>query len=99
MYTFFKNEKGKLQFNVNYLRSLILSTWPLLLSSVIVTTYMKVDQIMLKELLTVSDVGQYAAAVVLSESWYFVPTVIIASIFPKLMRKRKNLIKYMNLFL
>ena len=38
----------------------------------------------------VESVGQYAAAAKISEAWYFIPGIIMASVFPKLIEKRKE---------
>ncbi len=55
--------------------SLLKDSWPLILSGLVISIYMKVDQIMIKEMLNAEAVGQYAAAVRLSEAWYFIPMV------------------------
>jgi O-antigen/teichoic acid export membrane protein len=51
---------------------------------------MKIDQVMLKEMLNTKAVGVYAAAVKLCEAWYFVPTAVIASLFPAVIEARKK---------
>ena len=51
---------------------------------------MKIDQIMLKEMLNTKAVGVYAGAVKLCEAWYFVPTALVASLFPAIVEARKN---------
>jgi O-antigen/teichoic acid export membrane protein len=58
------------------------SSWPLLLSGLTVSVYMKIDQIMIKNFLDVEAVGHYAAAVRISELWHVIPMVIAASLFP-----------------
>jgi O-antigen/teichoic acid export membrane protein len=45
---------------------------------------------MLKEMLNTKAVGVYAAAVKLCEAWYFVPTAVIASLFPAVIEARKK---------
>jgi len=52
--------------------------------------YMKIDQVMLKEMLDTKAVGVYAAAVKLCEAWYFVPTVITASLFPAIISSKQK---------
>ena len=47
-----------------------------------IAIYMKIDQVMIKQMLGADQVGLYAAAVRLSEVWYFIPIVITASVFP-----------------
>lgn len=44
--------------------------------------YMRIDQIMIKEMLGVYEVGIYSAAVRLSEGFYFIPVLISTSVFP-----------------
>jgi PST family polysaccharide transporter len=46
---------------------------------------MKIDQIMLGEMLDSATVGIYSAAVRISEVWYFIPLSIVASVSPSLM--------------
>lgn len=69
---------------------LLKSSWPLLLSSIAITIYMRIDQVMLNHLLDDSAVGQYSASVRISQVWYFVPTVISASLFPAIVNAKKN---------
>jgi O-antigen/teichoic acid export membrane protein len=68
---------------------LLKDSWPLILSSMVISIYMKVDQVMIKEMLDVEAVGQYAAAVRISEAWYFIPMVISASLFPAIINAKK----------
>ena len=51
---------------------------------------MKIDQIMLKEMLNTKAVGVYAASVKLCEAWYFIPTALMASLFPAVVEARKK---------
>jgi O-antigen/teichoic acid export membrane protein len=45
---------------------------------------------MIKEMLDAKAVGQYAAAVRLSEAWYFIPMVIASSLFPAIINAKKE---------
>ena len=45
---------------------------------------------MIKEMLDSEAVGQYAAAVRLSEAWYFIPMVITSSLFPAIINAKKK---------
>lgn len=71
-------------------RRLISASWPLMFSSLSVYVYMKIDQIMIGRMLGETAVGQYAAAVKVSESWYFLPVIICSSLFPAMVRAVKN---------
>lgn len=77
------------KFRASTAKSLLKDSWPLILSGLVVSVYMKIDQIMIKEMLDSDAVGQYAAAVRLSEAWYFIPMVIANSIFPAILNAKK----------
>ena len=66
-------------------KMLLLSSWPLLLSSMSIMIYMRIDQIMIKSIIGNEGVGNYAVAVKLSELWYFIPVAINHSLFPALL--------------
>lgn len=71
-------------------RVLLRDSWPLILSSMAISVYMKIDQVMIKEMLDAEQVGHYAAAVRLSEAWYFVPMAITSSVFPAIINAKKQ---------
>jgi len=71
-------------------KELLKDSWPLLLSGVMVSIYMKIDQVMIKEMLDAEAVGLYAAAVSLSEAWYFIPVAITSSVFPAIINAKKQ---------
>ncbi len=83
--------------NISFSRSrqLLHDSWPLSLSGLAIAVYMQIDKIMLGQMLGDEAVGLYAAAVKISEIWYFVPMVIVASVFPSIIEaKRKSEILY-----
>ena len=61
---------------------------PLMLSSILVSVYMRIDQLMLREFMDLKAVGIYSAAVKLSEAFYVFPAVITAAIFPAILQFR-----------
>ena len=69
-------------------KKLMKDAWPLIFAGMVVSVYMKIDQVMLKEILDAKAVGMYAAAVKLCEAWYFLPTAVIASLFPAVIEAR-----------
>ena len=71
-------------------KKLMRAAGPLIFAGMVVSVYMKIDQVMLKEMLNTKAVGVYAAAVKLCEAWYFVPTAVIASLFPAVIEARKK---------
>lgn len=79
----------KFKFTGTMAVELLKASWPLILSGLVVSIYMKIDQIMIKEMMDVEAVGQYAAAVRISEAWYFIPMVIASSLFPAIINAKK----------
>jgi polysaccharide transporter, PST family len=63
-------------------KRLLRESWPLILSGFTIMIYMKVDQIMLGQMIGDQAVGIYSAATRISEVWYFIPTAIAASVAP-----------------
>lgn len=69
--------------------SLLKDSWPLILSGIVISIYMKIDQVMIQEMMGSEAVGQYAAAVRISEAWYFIPIVVASSLFPAIINAKK----------
>ncbi|MEO9656086.1 flippase [Marinomonas sp.] len=78
------------EFDVSIARLLLKDSWPLIFSSIVVTIYMRIDQIMIKEMLGEYDVGIYSSAVRLSEVFYFIPMIISTSLFPAIIKAKKQ---------
>jgi len=68
---------------------LLKDSWPLILSGMAISIYMKTDQVMIKNMLDAKAVGNYAVAVRLSEVWYFIPMAITNSLFPAIINAKK----------
>ncbi|MBU2569374.1 MAG: flippase [Gammaproteobacteria bacterium] len=79
-----------LQARMSRAKSLLADSWPLFLSSIAVMIYMKIDQIMLGQMIGDEAVGIYSAAVRISEVWYFVPMSIVGSVFPAILEAKKR---------
>ncbi len=71
-------------------KELLKDSWPLLLSGVMITIYMKIDQVMLGNMSDIREVGNYAAAARFSALWYFLPTAICSSVFPAIIRAKER---------
>jgi len=61
---------------------LLKDSWPLFFSSMVIIIYMRIDQIMIKEMLDSESVGIYGASVRFSEAWYFIPIALHHSLLP-----------------
>lgn len=76
-----------LKVDTHSLKRLASAAWPLALSSMAIMLYMRVDQLMLGVLIDQRSVGIYSAAVRISEIWYFLPTILVASVFPRILQE------------
>jgi len=82
---------------LNTMKTLLKDSWPLILSGIAIMIYMKIDQVMLGSMINSSALGIYSAAVRISEKWYFIPTIISASVFPSIIKsQKKNRKLYLN---
>ncbi|MEQ9107787.1 MAG: flippase [Limnobacter sp.] len=81
---------SSLQASAARAKTLFKDSWPLVLSGIAVSLYMKIDQIMLGQMIGNEAVGIYSAAVRISEVWYFIPMVVVASVFPAILEAKKR---------
>jgi len=93
-YFFTYQRKGRNIFNWSYnsvlAKKLLEYSWPLIISGIMVSLFMKIDQIMLQNMKGVKEAGAYATVASLSEAWSFVPTVIVSSLFPAILNARRD---------
>jgi PST family polysaccharide transporter len=95
MLTFKGTHIKSLKISLEKAKELISDSWPLVLSGMAVMVYMKIDQIMLGQMMGDKAVGIYSAAVRISEVWYFIPMIVVASVFPSILEaKKQNQEKY-----
>lgn len=86
------------KFEKELAKKYIKASIPLVIVAVTAFIYTRIDQIMLKHILGDEAVGNFAAAVRVSELFYFIPGIIVASVYPKLIEaKAQNEEKYLNL--
>jgi len=71
-------------------KTLLRESWPLILSGLSVMVYMRIDQVMLGQMLNNEAVGIYSVAVKISEMWYFVPIAIVASVYPAIISSKEK---------
>ena len=99
IWIYYHNRQSISRWKVGWSKAIELlhDSWPLILSSVMILIYMKIDQIMLGNMAGDNAVGNYAAAVKLSEPCYFISTAICSSIYPALIKaKQKDRQEYQN---
>lgn len=69
---------------------LLKQSWPMILSGIAISLYMKIDQIMIANILDNESVGYYAVAVKFSELWLFITVAITNSLFPAIINAKKT---------
>lgn len=77
------------KFDKSVAKELFSNSYLLMLSSVAGYLLLRVDQVMINSYLDGVATGLYAAAVRLSEIWYFIPSIITASLFPAIVNAHK----------
>jgi len=76
-------------FNKTIAANIISNSWPLIISGLVISVYMRIDQVMINEMMGSNEVGIYSAAVRLTEIWYFLPGIITSSLFPAIINAKK----------
>jgi len=83
-YKFSGQAVGQWKVFISKAREVLAQSWILIISGILATVYLKIDQIMLRWMVGPHEVGLYSVAVTFSEIWYFIPAVIATSIYPTL---------------
>lgn len=77
--------------------ALLKESWPLMLSSISVMLYMRLDQILIGQMLGPLKLGIYSVAVRIAEISYFVPVIFVNSVYPVIVKtKIVNQLLYMK---
>lgn len=79
------------QWHINFsqAKKLLNDSWPLIFAGLAVIAYMRIDQIMLGEMIGADAVGIYSVAIMLSGAWHFIPVAIITSVYPAIIEAKK----------
>lgn len=78
------------KFNKKLARQIFSSSWILMLTTASILIYLKIDQVIIRQILDETAVGLYSAAIKLSEVWYFIPGIICGSLFPAIINSKKT---------
>ncbi|UFS72697.1 flippase [Geomonas sp. RF6] len=70
-------------------KELVHSGWPVLLGGIVSMICLRVDQVILGQISNPKELGVYAAAVRVAELWFFLPSAIIASVFPNIIKAKE----------
>ncbi len=86
---------GKWRVSLQRASRFLKDSWPLAFANLAVILYMRIGQVMLGNILNDREVGIYSVAARLAEMWYFIPMSIATSVFPSIIKaKRENPVLY-----
>lgn len=91
----FKNHFYK--FNFIIIKRLISKSLPVLISTLSILLYMRIDQIMIKEMLNEYQLGIYSVSVRYIEIFHFIPKIIMISILPVILTSRNYYVKLLGI--
>lgn len=80
----------KWSFNRTTAVKMLFESVPFALSGIFLTIHLKIDQVLIKELLTASDVGIYSVAVTCTDVWHAIPLILVNSLFPAILNTKKE---------
>lgn len=72
------------------IKELIRDSAPIIFAEIAIIIYVRMDQVMIGEMIGDRAVGNYSVAVRLSEIWYFIPGIICSSLLPSLVRAHEQ---------
>ncbi len=81
---------AKLRFSAERAKSLLNASWPLIFASAAISIGMRIDQVIIGEMLDDTAVGYYAAGVRLAEAFIFIGAAVSQSVFPRLILLDEN---------
>ncbi len=76
------------KFDYDISRRLIRDSFPLFLSALAIGIYMKIDLVLVRQILNDYEAGIYAVATNISGLWYFIPTGIAITLFPVIIKSK-----------
>lgn len=76
------------RFDFSVARLIVRDSWPLILSGLLVSVYMRVEQFLVMNFLGSQSMGIYYSAVRINEMWAFIPVIILSTLYPILVEKR-----------
>lgn len=78
--------RPRLSVHVNEIKALLTASLPLIIATFVNETNIRLPQLLLMHLGQAADVGQYAAAIRISEGFYFLPVIACTALIPAMTR-------------
>jgi len=80
----------KWTFNWCTARIFLRDCWPILSVTILNMVHLRIDQVMLGNMVGSGELGKYSVAVRITESWFFIPLIICSSSLPSFLKSEKN---------
>ena len=74
------------KFEISAVAPMLRSAWPIVLSAIAGMILIRIDQVMIRYMLDLHQVGMYAAAVKVFEAWVVLPYILSVSLLPAIVR-------------
>lgn len=87
---FWRKRLGPIHIDVLLLKALWKNSIPLMLAGIGAMIYMRIDQIMLGQMSSIAQLGQYTLAVRISDSALFIPAALQMVLFPAIVRSYRD---------
>lgn len=85
-----RRDGPRFKYSLRKAKELLLSSYHFILAGLMVSIYGSTDKFMLKQMLDESEVGFYSTAVSLCNTWVFLLTAIIDSLYPGILQAFEN---------
>lgn len=90
-YLHMRDDKSAWNIQWTYAKDVLSKSYYLILSGLMITVYMRIDQVMIGSMIKEKEeLGYYSVAVKLAEMWYFVPLALITSFQPIVFQAKKE---------
>ncbi len=92
LFYYHKNNKSfkEWSFELILAKLLVKQSLPIMLAAVAISVYMRIDQVMIREMISMKSVGIYSAVTQVTGIFYFIPMSICSSLFPKLLSQKNE---------
>ena len=98
---FYSSKSGglfDLKFDLNLAKDFVKESFPITLSLIATAIYLRVDQILIEQMLSLREVGVYAVAVKVVEFGGFIPGIVITSVTPATIVSQRDKRLYLRRF-
>ena len=98
VFLFYRKDRIKLSYSWIEVVNIFFSALPILLSSLMVGVYSKIDHVFVGSMINNETLGYYSLSASLIQQFYFIPLIVVSSVFPVLVeeRSKQNILSYKN---